>query len=187
MFRLKNYIDLKSDKAVFTLPEVRKIFKKLMSAIEYCHENFIILRCLTPDNILVKKLSDNTNATNAVPFGETRQEVSKVPEYEVMITDLSMAVVWDTNEESSESIFIHPLFDWQMLAYCSPEIVSKLPVDPATDLWSLGVLLFLLVSGSLPFVVPDMIMDRAELAEKIKVSLHSLSLTLFYKATKLLI
>jgi calcium-dependent protein kinase len=35
--------------------------------------------------------------------------------------------------------------------YIAPEIISNKPYDKRCDLWSLGVILFLLLSGELPF------------------------------------
>ena len=36
--------------------------------------------------------------------------------------------------------------------YIAPEIISNQPYDKRCDLWSLGVILFLLLSGELPFL-----------------------------------
>jgi len=187
LFRLKNYIDLKSEKVVFSLAETRKIVKKLLNAIEHCHSHFIVLRCLTPENILVKKLSDNTATSTAVPFNNnsnTANTKEKVPEYEVILTDMSLAVAWD-GEDASEPLQNHSSFDWSLLPYCSPEIVTRGPVSPATDMWSLGVLVYLLVGGNLPFVVPDMLYDRAQLVDKIAQANFSFSAQSVWTETRL--
>lgn len=38
------------------------------------------------------------------------------------------------------------------VAYLSPEIISKLPHDSSTDIWSLGIVLYILLTGRMPFV-----------------------------------
>ena len=38
------------------------------------------------------------------------------------------------------------------LAYCSPELVKKLPYDFKTDVWSLGIVAYSVLRGKLPFV-----------------------------------
>ena len=38
------------------------------------------------------------------------------------------------------------------IAYLSPEIVNKQPYDYKTDVWSMGVALYTLLTGKLPFL-----------------------------------
>lgn len=41
------------------------------------------------------------------------------------------------------------------LAYCSPEIISKRPHTTQTDVWSLGIVLYALLSRRMPFVLAN--------------------------------
>ena len=54
-FRLKNFVDLRARKSTFSLPEVRKVFKSLLSIIVHTQEQSVILRSLSLDNIMAIK------------------------------------------------------------------------------------------------------------------------------------
>lgn len=41
------------------------------------------------------------------------------------------------------------------VAYCSPEITSGEPHNKQTDIWSLGIVLYTLLTKRLPFIVPN--------------------------------
>jgi len=49
------------------------------------------------------------------------------------------------------------------LAYCSPEIFLGLPYNKATDIWSIGIVLHMFISG----IVPFMSMDKDEMKKNI--------------------
>jgi calcium/calmodulin-dependent protein kinase I len=48
--------------------------------------------------------------------------------------------------------------------YCAPEILNKKPYDHACDFWSIGVLMYILLTGFVPFYDDD----DVELANDIK-------------------
>jgi serine/threonine protein kinase len=41
------------------------------------------------------------------------------------------------------------------LAYCSPEIISKKPHSSKTDVWSLGIVLYTMLTRRMPFISQD--------------------------------
>lgn len=163
MMRMKNYVDLRNRKSSFTMVETRKIFKALFSAVTHCHEHMVIVRNLTMDNIMIRKRDPaaSTGASN----GKKSEDVG---DYEVKIADFGQAVEFGCKLPVAE----HALFDWNQVPYFSPEAVLRLPYNQASDIWSLGVLLFAMVSGELPFAVDDY-MDRALLMERIRNAEYS--------------
>ena len=38
------------------------------------------------------------------------------------------------------------------LAYCSPEIIAKKPHNSKTDVWSLGIVLYTMLTRRMPFI-----------------------------------
>jgi calcium-dependent protein kinase len=120
------------------ITEVRRIFKQLVSIVQYCHEKKIIVRDLNPQNIMIKRLNSETGAGGS--------------QFDVKIADLSLAIE-SGSMNPMPAISDHPLFDWSLVKYSSPEMVLSSPgYTMSTDTWSLGVLLYtMLAKGKCPF------------------------------------
>eukprot|EP01034_Spumella_vulgaris_P034599 gene34599-42678_t len=114
--------------------------RSVLSATAYCHANGFIVRNLTADNIMVKKVGECV--------------------YETKIADFSQAVV----AGSDKCISDHTIFEWADVPYMAPEALLGQSYSTAMDVWSIGVLLFTMLSGELPFDDAD---DQ-KLIEKIK-------------------
>lgn len=99
----------------------RKYFRQIVDAIHYCHQLHVVHRDLKPENVVFFKKSGFVKLTD---FGFSNKFIpgSKL-------------------ETSCGS-----------LAYSAPEILLGDSYDaPAVDVWSLGVILFMLVCGAPPF------------------------------------
>lgn len=118
--------------------EVRRILKQLIGVISYCHEKKIIIRDLSPQNIMVKRLNTETGLGGS--------------QFDVKIVDFSMAIEAGSSNPMS-ALSDHPLFDWTLVKFSSPEMVLSNPhYAVSSDMWSLGVLLYaMLAQGKLPF------------------------------------
>ncbi len=107
------------------------LFQSICAAVQYAHQNLVVHRDLKPDNILV--LADGK--PKLLDFGTAK---------------LLAPVAADADSESTRQGFYS--FTPQ---YASPEQVLGTPVTTASDIYSLGVLLYLLLSGSLPYELKE--------------------------------
>lgn len=100
--------------------EAIRLFRQMISAIEYCHHNLVIHRDLKPENIL---LDEHKNAK---------------------IMDFGLANMMQAGE------FLHT--NCGSPIYSSPEILSsKDYIGPEVDIWSLGIILYVMVTGMCPW------------------------------------
>ncbi|MBA3469021.1 MAG: serine/threonine protein kinase [Herpetosiphonaceae bacterium] len=106
------------------LEQVLKIGTELADALEYAHSQGVLHRDLKPGNVLIRP----NGSTVLVDFGLAR-----------------LAEV-DPGEQLTQSGMIVGT-----LAYMAPEQIQAQPLDRRTDIYALGVLLFQMVTGRLPF------------------------------------
>ncbi|MFO0983766.1 MAG: serine/threonine-protein kinase [Planctomycetota bacterium] len=122
-----------------TLPQVLTLFLKVCAAVQHAHRHLIVHRDLKPSNILVTGAGE----PKLLDFG-----IAKV----LQASDAAA----DATEFSGRPMTLH---------YASPEQVLGRPVNTATDVYSLGVILYQLVSGERPHRVratdPHQSMARA--------------------------
>ena len=110
----------------FTEKEVAHIFKQLMSAVSYCHSNKISHRDLKPENILISHTSLSSSSSLQI----------KVIDFGV-----SQILTEDTNV----------MYDTVGTAYyIAPEVLNG-SYDHKCDIWSCGVILYVLLCGLPPF------------------------------------
>ncbi|MCU0287133.1 MAG: serine/threonine protein kinase [Acidobacteria bacterium] len=109
-------------KIKFNKIDALKIVRKLAQALEYAHANGIVHRDIKPSNILFRK---NGNPVLA-DFGLVKSIHSR--------PDLTQP---------------HSLLGTPM--YMSPEQCQRKKADPLSDIYSLGVVLFELLSGAPPY------------------------------------
>lgn len=101
----------------------RRYFQQLLSAVGHCHAHGIFHRDLKPENLL---LDDKWN---------------------LKVTDFGLSAM---REQIHSDGMLHTLCGTP--AYVAPEILAKKGYDGAkVDIWSCGVILFVLNAGYLPF------------------------------------
>ncbi len=112
------------EKRNFKLPENKAadIIHKLATAIFYIQSYGITHRDLKPENILM------TDLTN---------------ESDIRLVDFGLSKIIGPDETCNEP--------FGTLSYVAPEVLLELPYNKMVDIWSLGVITYLLLSGCLPF------------------------------------
>ena len=117
------------EKRKFKIPEDRAvvIMKKMCDAVFYFQSYFgVIHRDLKPENVLMT--SDGEDG-------------------DIRILDFGLSKITTPNEKCTEP--------YGTLTYCAPEIILDEPYNKEVDMWSLGVMTYLMVSGRLPFNSED--------------------------------
>lgn len=89
------------------------------------HKKQIIHRDIKPENILMES-SDPSNLN-------------------IKITDFGFAKFYDPSKGGLEDTLGSPL-------YMAPEIIKKVPYDEKVDVWSIGVIAYIILTGRPPFL-----------------------------------
>jgi serine/threonine-protein kinase len=125
-------IDQYCDRCTLPIAKRIELFQQVCSAVNYAHQHLILHRDIKPRNILV----DTTGIPKLVDFG-----VAKI------MSDGS------GNRLSDPTVTMRPMVTPQ---YASPEQMCGHPLSTATDVYSLGVVLYELLSGHRPYHLESM-------------------------------
>ncbi|MEY2683684.1 MAG: hypothetical protein RJA09_828 [Pseudomonadota bacterium] len=115
------------------IPQVVSIVARVAEALDYAHQLNVVHRDIKPANVMYEDLSDA-----------------------VKVTDFGIARVTDASRTRTGMVLGTPSF-------MSPEQIAGKKVDGRSDLYSLGVMAFQLLTGALPYRADSM----AELMFKI--------------------
>ncbi|XP_011860408.1 PREDICTED: ribosomal protein S6 kinase 2 beta [Vollenhovia emeryi] len=108
----------------FTEREAAEVIYTVTSVVHYLHENGVVHRDLKPSNILYTK-----------PGGDPAT---------LCICDLGFA----TQLRAENGLLMTPCYTANFVA---PEVLKRQGYDAACDIWSLGVLLYIMLAGYTPF------------------------------------
>ena len=116
----------------FSEKEAVKIFKQLISAVSYCHSQGICHRDLKPDNIIFLNKEPNSQI-KVIDFG-----LSKI------FGEIKPIMKGNKIEKNIMSLRVGTAY------YMSPEVLQG-NYDNKCDIWSCGVILYILLCGYPPF------------------------------------
>lgn len=139
---------------LLTPPLIQRMFAELVSAVTYLHANWIVHRDIKLENVLVN-LSESALRSLENPLMH--------PTPIVTLTDLGLSRRIPDPPEP-------PLLMTRCGSedYAAPEILLGQPYDGrSTDGWALGVLLYALMEGRLPFDAPPGKPDRSRNTHRI--------------------
>lgn len=107
----------------------RKYFQQLIGAVDFCHSRGVYHRDIKPENLLV---DENGN---------------------LKVSDFGLSALCETKRQDG---LLHTTCGTP--AYVAPEVINKKGYDGAkADIWSCGVVLFVLLAGYLPFQDPNLL------------------------------
>ena len=107
--------------ALLPVPKVLSIVGRAAEALHYAHQQNVVHRDIKPANMMYEAESDT-----------------------LKITDFGIARITDSSKTKTGMVLGTP-------SYMSPEQLAGKKVDGRSDLFSLGVMLFQMVTGRLPF------------------------------------
>jgi len=116
------------DEGEYTEDEAREVIYQILSAVEYLHMNQIAHRDLKPENILCATIEKGSSPG-------FRKETIKVADFG-----------------------LSKMFDRELLlsqcgspTYVAPEVLLAIPYDQSVDMWAVGVITYVMLTGCFPF------------------------------------
>ena len=103
------------------LPKAINIIARVADALSYAHQNNVVHRDIKPANVMYEPVSD-----------------------QVKVTDFGIARITDSSKTKTGMVLGTP-------SYMSPEQLAGKKIDGRSDLFSLGVSLYQMACGTLPF------------------------------------
>ncbi len=123
------------DRLLLSLEARLRLFLKVLAAVGYAHQNLLVHRDLKPENILV----DAQGEPRLIDFGIAKQLPAE--ESQAAVTQISTR-------------FMTP-------RYASPEQMRGERISTASDIYSLGVVLYELITGLSPYRLESLLPHQA--------------------------
>eukprot|EP00745_Piridium_sociabile_P009573 TRINITY_DN167098_c0_g1_i1.p1 TRINITY_DN167098_c0_g1~~TRINITY_DN167098_c0_g1_i1.p1 ORF type:complete len:689 (+),score=112.14 TRINITY_DN167098_c0_g1_i1:119-2185(+) len=137
----------------FTERQSRRIIRSITGAISHCHSKNVMHKDLAPGNIMVvvdkETVFTPASEINAAP--ETQKKGVKLPsrdiienldESNIKVIDFGLSEIFQVGRMSA--------IEAGTPYYMAPEVFKR-RFDCKCDIWSVGVVLYLLITGHLPF------------------------------------
>ena len=126
--------DLHKNNQRLDITQINGLLNKLANALKYAHDNDVVHRDIKPANILLTSRSNPVSSGQHLPA-----------DVEPIITDFGLVRFTQSNKQTSTGVITGTP------AYMSPEQARGDRVDARTDVYSLGVTVYEMVAGRIPF------------------------------------
>lgn len=118
--------------------EASAVLRTIVSAVAYLHDHGVVHRDLKPSNMIYASMRQNPDSLKLCDLGFAKQL------------------------RADNGLLMTPCYTANFVA---PEVLKRQGYDLACDIWSLGVLLYIMLSGRTPFAStpndsPDVILKR---------------------------
>ncbi|XP_056368337.1 calcium/calmodulin-dependent protein kinase type IV-like [Oenanthe melanoleuca] len=113
------------ERGFYSERDAAHVVKQILEAVSYLHQNGVVHRDLKPENLLYADLS---------------------PDAPLKIGDFGLSKILD-EQDTMKTVCGTP-------GYCAPEILHGCPYGPEVDMWSVGVITYILLCGFEPFFDP---------------------------------
>ena len=113
---------MKEKKFNFSEKRAAELIYQISLGVKYLHKYGIIHRDLKPDNLMLTEASDKG---------------------QIKIMDFGLSKILGKKEKAVDG--------FGTLTFVSPEVLIRKPYNKEIDIWSIGVILYLMLSGDLPF------------------------------------
>jgi serine/threonine protein kinase len=114
-----------TQKECYSEIEARQVCRYLLEAVDYCHQHHVAHRDLKPENLLL---------------------VEKDNDVKIKLSDFGLAAVVDKPNSLTALC--------GTTEYTAPEVFAGNGYDQRADMWSVGVILYILLGGYAPFDGP---------------------------------
>ena len=132
---LSTYLQaLHKNEMKLSFEQIGKLLKSLVAGLDYAHAQGIIHRDIKPANILLHNKS-----------GDFTENSLLTKHVEPVITDFGLARIVHSGKQTASGLVSGTP------AYMSPEQARGTKVDHRTDIYSLGIILYEMVAGRVPF------------------------------------
>ncbi|EKX74349.1 protein kinase domain containing protein [Theileria equi strain WA] len=134
----------------FSEYDAARITKQILSGITYMHRQNIVHRDLKPENLILE---------------------SRVPNSNIRIIDFGLSTYYSDESKLKDKI--------GTAYYIAPEVLKGI-YDQKCDIWSIGVILYILLSGFPPFNGAS----EAEIIKKVQAGKYSFEMSLWQKVSE---
>jgi len=117
------------EKGSYSEKDAADLIKQVLSAVAYMHEEGVVHRDLKPENLLYYSSSSNIKSG---PDAESK----------IMISDFGLSKMEESGVMATAC---------GTPGYVAPEVLAQKPYGKAVDVWSIGVISYILLCGYPPF------------------------------------